>query len=114
MSQKKMTFSQKFQKAKSSGSFSAALMLAPAVFFLCLCSIYPFIWIFRYVACDYNGFKSTFTGWKNFERMLNDKVFWNSVMHTFEYAFYKLISHHSVSSVDGSFIKPEIKRFFSI
>ena len=49
MSQKKMTFSQKFQKAKSSGSFSAALMLAPAVFFLCLCSIYPFIWIFRYV-----------------------------------------------------------------
>ena len=43
MSQKKMTFSQKFQKAKSSGSFSAALMLAPAVFFLCLCSIYPFI-----------------------------------------------------------------------
>ena len=61
------------------------------VFFLCLCSIYPFIWIFRYVACDYNGFKSTFTGWKNFERMLNDKVFWNSVMHTFEYAFYKLI-----------------------
>lgn len=66
-------------------------MLAPAVFFLCLCSIYPFIWIFRYVACDYNGFKSTFTGWKNFERMLNDKVFWNSVMHTFEYAFYKLI-----------------------
>jgi hypothetical protein len=34
MSQKKMTFSQKFQKAKSSGSFSAALMLAPAVFFL--------------------------------------------------------------------------------
>ena len=69
MSQKKMTFSQKFQKAKSSGSFSAALMLAPAVFFLCLCSIYPFIWIFRYVACDYNGFKSTFTGWKNFERI---------------------------------------------
>ena len=92
MSQKKMTFSQKFQNAKSSGSFSAALLLAPAVFLPCLCSIYPFIWIFRYVACDYNGFKSTFTGWKNFERMLNDKVFWNSVMHTFEYAFYKLIS----------------------
>ena len=114
MSQKKMTFSQKFQKAKSSGSFSAALMLAPAVFFLCLCSIYPFIWIFRYVACDYNGFKSTFTGWKNFERMLNDKVFWNSVMHTFEYAFYKLIFIIPLALFDGSFIKPEIKRFFSI
>lgn len=40
MSQKKMTFSQKFQKAKSSGSFSAALMLAPAVFFFaCVLSI---------------------------------------------------------------------------
>lgn len=35
MSQKKMTFSQKFQKAKSSGSFSAALMLGTgSIFFL--------------------------------------------------------------------------------
>lgn len=87
----KMTLSQRFQKAKDKGTISSALMLTPAVFFLCLCSIYPFIWIFRYVACDYNGFKSTFTGLKNFERMLNDKTFWNSVLHTFEYAFYKLI-----------------------
>ena len=104
MSQKKMTFSQKFQKAKSSGSFSAALMLAPAVFFLCLCSIYPFIWIFRYVACDYNGFKSTFTGWKNFERMLNDKVFWNSVMHTFEYAFYRQLERTPIVFVSDGYL----------
>ena len=62
----KMTLSQRFQKAKDKGTISSALMLTPAVFFLCLCSIYPFIWIFRYVACAYNGFKSTFTGGKNF------------------------------------------------
>ena len=91
MSQKKMTFSQKFQKAKSSGSFSAALMLAPAVFFLCLCSIYPFIWIFRYVACDYNGFKSTFTGWKNFERMLNDPYFTVEELSAIALGYTKLL-----------------------
>lgn len=72
-------------------SFVSGAMLAPAVLFLCVCSIYPFIWIFRYVAYDYNGFTATYTGSKNFTRMLNDTTFWNSVGHTFEYAFYKLI-----------------------
>lgn len=67
-------------------------MLLPAILFLCVCSIYPFIWIFRYVAYDYNGFNATFTGLKNFERMLNDTTFWNSITTTFEYAFYKLIT----------------------
>lgn len=72
-------------------SFVSGAMLAPAVLFLCVCSIYPFIWIFRYVAYDYNGFTATYTGSRNFTRMLSDTTFWNSVGHTFEYAFYKLI-----------------------
>lgn len=67
------------------------LMLTPATIFLIVCSIYPFIWIFRYICYDYNGFTATFTGTRNFTRMLNDKTFWASVGHTFEYAAYKLI-----------------------
>lgn len=70
---------------------SSFLMLLPAIIFLCVCSIYPFIWIFRYVCYNYNGFTATYTGMANFERMLSDKTFWMSVVHTFEYAFYKLI-----------------------
>jgi len=76
---------------KEHNGISATLMLTPAVFFLAVCSIYPFIWIFRYICYDYNGFRAVYTGTRNFSRMLSDATFWASVMHTFEYAFYKLI-----------------------
>lgn len=70
---------------------ASALMLAPSTILLAVCSIYPFIWIFRYVCFDYNGFTATYTGSRNFTRMLADKAFWGSVGHTLEYAAYKLI-----------------------
>ena len=70
---------------------SAILMLSPVVFLLLICSIYPFLWMFRYVCYDYNGFSATFTGARNFTRMISDTTFWSSVGHTFEYAFYKLV-----------------------
>lgn len=79
-------------KAHSRGErIAAMLMLTPAVVFLIVCSIYPFIWIFRYVCSDYNGFTATYTGSRNFTRMLSDTTFWTSVGHTFEYAFYKIV-----------------------
>lgn len=78
-------------KTKLSTKITTFLMLSPAILFLAVCSIYPFIWIFRYVASDYNGFTATYTGTRNIVRMMNDSTFWDSVLHTFEYAFYKLI-----------------------
>lgn len=72
-------------------SVATALMLTPSVLFLAVCSVYPFIWIFRYVCYNYNGFTATYTGTRNLIRMMNDKAFWGSVMHTFEYALYKLV-----------------------
>lgn len=72
-------------------SAATALMLMPSVLFLAVCSVYPFIWIFRYVCYNYNGFTATYTGTRNLIRMMNDKAFWGSVMHTFEYALYKLV-----------------------
>lgn len=85
---------QKANKGKmkfSRDGLVAGLMLTPAVIFLIVCSIYPFIWIFRYICYDYNGFTATFTGTRNITRMLGDKTFWSSVGHTFEYAAYKLV-----------------------
>lgn len=76
---------------ESGGGFSAAMMLLPAVVLLIVTSIYPFFWMFRYICSDYNGFNSYFTGSHNFVRMLSDKLFWNSVLHTFEYAALKLL-----------------------
>ena len=51
------------------------LMLTPAALFLIVCSIYPFIWIFRYICYEYNGFTATFTGTRSFTWMLNNKIF---------------------------------------
>ena len=85
------TFKEKVHRHWINGNIQSNMMLIPAIVFLCVCSIYPFIWIFRYVLCNYNGFTSTFTGMQNIERMLSDSTFWNSVGVTFEYAAYKLI-----------------------
>ena len=81
----------KKKKKFTRDSLATALMLLPSTLFLAVCSIYPFIWIFRYVCYDYNGFTATYTGTRNFTKMLSDKAFWGSVGHTFEYAAYKLI-----------------------
>ncbi len=81
----------KNHKMREGGGLSATLMLTPAIIFLCVCSIYPFLWIFRYICYNYNGFKATYTGARNFTRMLSDTVFWDSVGHTFEYAAMKLV-----------------------
>ncbi len=79
------------QGMKERNGLSATLMLAPSVVLLAVCSIYPFLWIFRYICYNYNGFKAVYTGTRNFSRMFSDVTFWASVLHTFEYAFYKLI-----------------------
>ena len=76
---------------ETGGGVAAALMMFPAVFLLAVTSIYPFLWMFRYICSDYNGFVSYFTGPQNFIRMLNDHLFWQSVVHTFEYAFLKIL-----------------------
>jgi len=81
----------KKRKKFTKDSFVSGAMLTPALVLLCICSIYPFLWMFRYINYDYNGFTATYTGSRNFVRMLHDTTFWQSVGHTFEYAFYKII-----------------------
>ena len=70
---------------------SAILMLLPSTILLAVCSIYPFIWMFRYVCYNYNGFKATYTGTANFQRLASDSTFWKSVGVTFEYAGLKIL-----------------------
>lgn len=79
------------RKKHSKDYASAILMLIPSTIMLLVCSIYPFVWIFRYVCYNYNGFTAQFTGMANFNRLLKDKIFWKSVGTTFEYAGLKLI-----------------------
>ncbi len=87
----KLTFKEKWEKANARGDIASFFMLFPSIFMLVIVSVYPFIWIFRYVCYDYNGMTSYYTGTHNFIRMLSDTKFWLSVGHTFEYAALKIV-----------------------
>lgn len=93
---------------KGEGNISAFLMLSPSVLMLVIVSIYPFFWLFRYVCYDYNGFTAYFTGSYNIVRMFQDEIFWQSVLHTFEYAFMKLIIVIPVSLIIAVLISNNI------
>ncbi len=79
------------KKIRRKEALSAGLMISPSIILLIVTSIYPFMWLFRYVLYDYNGFSAYFTGMDNIKRTFTDVVFWQSVLHTFEYAIAKLI-----------------------
>ena len=71
---------------------SVYLMLLPAMILLAVTSIYPFIWIFRYIFYDYNGYTAYYIGFDNIKRAFtNDPIFWQSVLHTIEYSFWKIL-----------------------
>jgi len=80
-------------RLKESGGVASGLMLAPSIIFLCVCSIYPFIWIFRYILYNYDGIPAhtRYTGLRNITTMFADAKFWGSVGTTFEYALWKLV-----------------------
>lgn len=78
------------KKQKGNGDIAVWFMILPAVFLLVVVSIYPFTWIFKYMFYDYNGFKAYFIGLDNFRRLFSDRIFWESVLQTFYYAFLKL------------------------
>ena len=76
---------------KNRDGLTIGLMMFPAVLMLLVCSVYPFLWVFRYICYDYNGMTAYFTGARNFVRLFEDTAFWASVGHTFEYAALKLV-----------------------
>ena len=76
---------------------------------LLVVSVYPFCWIFRYVCYEYNGLTATYTGMHNFERMLTDTTFWQSVLHTFEYAVLKIIFIIPLALIMAVFLNQKFK-----
>lgn len=81
----------KVKKKRDSDFLPMCLMITPTVFFILLLNVYPFLWIFRYMFYDYDGFNAYFIGFDNFTRAFNDTFYWSSVVHTFEYASLKLL-----------------------
>lgn len=49
--------------------------------------VYPILWALRFMFYDYKGYGDpVFSGWANFERLMRDELFWESVLNTFVYA----------------------------
>ncbi len=75
---------------KDTDAFPMWAMITPTIIFILSVNVYPFLWVARYVFYDYNGFVSYFIGMDNFTRVFEDNLYWESVVHTFEYAILKL------------------------
>lgn len=69
------------------------LMLLPNIILFLAFTVYPLLWVLRYMFFEYRGYgEPVFIGLGNFARVMRDDVFWKSVQNTFAYVFGKLIS----------------------
>lgn len=83
----KLTLWQKIKRERTS-----YLMLLPNVILFSVFTIYPLLWVMRYMFFDYRGYgEPVFVGLANFQRVFRDTVFWDAVVNTFVYVFGKLI-----------------------
>ena len=67
------------------------LMLLPGLFFLAVFALYPIGWIVKNMFYHYTSFgEYSFTGLKNFGKLMRDEMFWNAVKNTLVYAAGKM------------------------
>ena len=75
-------------------NLQAYLFLLPNLILFTACSLYPVVWTLKYVFYQYGGYGTgapRFVGLANLARVFRDKVYWESVLHTFTYGFGKVI-----------------------
>lgn len=75
-------------------NLQAYSFMLPNLILFTVCSLYPVMWTLKYVFFQYGGYGTgtpRFVGLANFYRVFRDKVYWESVIHTFTYGFGKVI-----------------------
>lgn len=71
---------------------NAWIFILPSLLLTLVFGVYPITWALKYMFYDYQGFGTPlFIGLDNFERVMRDGQFWDSVVNTFIYAGGKLI-----------------------
>ncbi|WP_020617691.1 carbohydrate ABC transporter permease [Paenibacillus daejeonensis] len=69
-----------------------SLFLSPSIILTAVLGIYPILWMLRFMFYDYAGYgEPIFIGLDNFQRLMRDALFWESVGNTFIYAGGKLV-----------------------
>lgn len=71
---------------------NAWIFVFPSLMLTLIFGVYPVAWALKYMFYDYQGFgEPVFIGLDNFERLMRDTQFWDSVKNTFIYAGGKLV-----------------------
>ncbi|MDO4324887.1 MAG: sugar ABC transporter permease [bacterium] len=75
-------------------NLQAYSFMLPNLILFIVCSLYPVVWTLKYVFYQYGGYgtgEPRFVGMANLARVFRDKVYWQSVVHTFTYGFGKVL-----------------------
>lgn len=75
-------------------NLEAYSFLIPNLILFIGCSVYPVLWALKYVFYQYGGYGTgipRFVGLENLARVFRDKVYWESMIHTFTYGFGKVL-----------------------
>lgn len=75
-------------------NLQAYSFMLPNLILFIACSLYPVVWTLKYLFYQYGGYGTgvpRFVGLDNVARVFRDKVYWESVVHTFTYGFGKVI-----------------------
>ena len=75
-------------------NLEAYSFLLPNLILFVVCSLYPVLWALKYVFYQYGGYGTgtpRFVGLENLARVFRDKVYWESMVHTFTYGFGKVL-----------------------
>lgn len=83
-----------WNKKKAKNNLQAYSFMIPNLILFLSCSLYPVLWALKYVFYQYGGYGSgepKFVGLENLARVFRDKVYWQSMLHTFTYGFGKVI-----------------------
>ena len=70
----KKSFGQRMKKSWQKGDITMWIMLLPTIFLILVMSVYPFLWLIRYVFYDHDGFKAYFVGLDIVKRVLTDQI----------------------------------------
>ena len=88
---------EKFRPKKSFGEWfenvgSTYVLIAPSIIIFIVLTLYPILWVMRYMFYDYDGItKAVYVGFDNFVRVFTrDALWWQSVLITFKVAFVKI------------------------
>jgi raffinose/stachyose/melibiose transport system permease protein len=68
------------------------LFIFPSAILMLVFSVYPIIWVFRFMFYEYLGYGvPKFTGLYNFERLFRDTQFWDALVNTLVFSSGKLL-----------------------